>query len=63
MRGLDERRWLTKKESTPTYTLIYDNKVAMISVDAENKPLGVIIEDKNIYQTQKMIFEFIWDKL
>jgi len=63
MRGLDERKWLTKKESAPTYTLIYSGKVAMISVDNKQKPIGVIIEDKNIYQTQKMIFEFIWGKL
>lgn len=62
-RGLDERKWLTKKESAPTYTLIYPSKVAMISVDSNNNPIGVIIEDFNIYKTQKMIFEFIWDKL
>lgn len=63
MRGLDERRWLTKEESAPTYTLIYAGKLAMISVDENKKPIGVIVEDNNIYQTQKMIFEFIWDKL
>ena len=62
-RGLDTRKWLTRKESAPSYTLIYDGKVAMISVDASNKPIGVIIEDTNIYQTQKMIFEFSWSKL
>jgi len=62
-RGLDERKWLTKKESAPTYTLIYAGKTAMISVDSSNNPIGVIIEDKNIYQTQKMTFEFIWEKL
>ncbi|MFA5021174.1 MAG: helix-turn-helix domain-containing protein [Patescibacteria group bacterium] len=61
--GLDERKWLTEKESAPTYTLIYAGKVAMISVDSNNNPLGVMIEDKNIYQTQKMVFEFIWNKL
>jgi len=37
--------------------------MAMISVDSNNNPIGVIIEDFNIYKTQKMIFEFIWDKL
>ena len=62
-RGLDERKWLTKKESAPTYTLIYAGKVAMISVDSNSRPIGVIIEDNNIYQTQKMTFEFIWSKL
>jgi sugar-specific transcriptional regulator TrmB len=63
MRGLDKRKWLTKKESAPTYTLIYGGRVAMISVDSDSRPIGVIIEDNNIYQTQKMTFEFIWSKL
>ncbi len=63
MRGLDERKWLTKEESTPTYTLIYSGKVAMISIDKNQRPIGVIVEDVNIYQTQKMIFDFVWEKL
>jgi hypothetical protein len=58
--GLDERKWLTKETSAPTYTLIYNGKVAMISVDQDNRPLGVIIEDKNIYETQKLLFKFNW---
>ena len=62
-RGLDSRKWMTKKDSAPTYTLIYNGKVAMISVDRNNKPLGIVIEDNNIYQTQKMMFEFIWNKI
>lgn len=62
-RGLDERKWLTKKESAPTYTLIYGGKVAMISVDQNKKPIGAIIEDQNIFETQKMVFEFTFEKL
>lgn len=62
-RGLDERKWLTKKESAPTYILIYAGKVAMISVDTNDSPIGVMIEDNNIFLTQKMTFEFIWEKL
>lgn len=61
--GLDERKWLTEKESAPTYTLIYAGKVAMISLDENKNPIGVIIKDTNLYQTQKMIFEFVWDKI
>lgn len=63
IRGLDSRKWMSKKDSAPTYTLIYNGKVAMISVDKNNKPLGIVIEDDNIYQTQKMFFEFIWNKI
>lgn len=62
-RGFDERKWLSDKQSAPTYTLIYAEKVAMISVDAAGRPLGVIIEDKNLYQTQKMVFEHMWNSL
>lgn len=62
-KGLDERKWLSKKASAPSYTLIYENKVAMISIDDQHKPLGVIIEDKNLFETQKMIFEALWKKI
>ena len=61
--GVDERKWLTKKETTPTYTLLYEGKVAMISVSVDSQPIGVIIEDKNIFETQKMIFEFVWQQI
>ena len=62
-RGLDERKWLTKRESAPTYTLLYAGKVAMVSIDGSGRPIGVMIEDTNIYQTQKMTFEFILNSL
>lgn len=62
-RGLDERKWLTTEHSAPTYTLVYSGKVAMISVDDKKNPMGVLIEDKNIFQTQKIAFEFMWSKL
>ncbi|OGY45532.1 MAG: hypothetical protein A2729_01965 [Candidatus Buchananbacteria bacterium RIFCSPHIGHO2_01_FULL_39_14] len=61
--GLDERKWLSQETGAPTYTIIYAGKIAMIAVDSENHPIGILIEDKNIFQTQKMIFEFIWSKL
>jgi len=63
LRGLDQRKWLTKDEGAPTYSLIYDNKVAMISVDANQTPIGVIIEDKAIASTQLLIFNRIWETL
>jgi HTH-type transcriptional regulator, sugar sensing transcriptional regulator len=62
-KGLDERKWLSKDESSPTYTLIYGNKMAMISVDSNGRPIGVIVEDKNIYLTQIIIFESLWNSL
>ena len=61
--GLDERRCMSEKESSPTYMIIYGGKVAMISLSATGEPVGVIIEDRGLYETQKMIFEFVWNKL
>ncbi len=61
--GLDERKCISKKSSAPTYMIIYAGKVAMISLTATGDPVGVIIEDKGLYETQKMIFEFVWNNL
>jgi sugar-specific transcriptional regulator TrmB len=61
--GLDRRKWLSKRRSAPTYTLIYESKVAMISIDRNAKLHGVIIEDKNLFETQKMLFESLWHKI
>jgi len=61
--GQDERRWLTKKESAPTYTLIYSGKVAMISIGKNNIPHGLIIEDAGIYKTELSIFNSVWKSL
>jgi HTH-type transcriptional regulator, sugar sensing transcriptional regulator len=63
MRGKDERRWLTKKEGVPTYTLIYAGKVAMISVGRHDTPHGLIIEDEGIYATQMLLFNALWDSI
>lgn len=63
LKGLDQRKWLTRKESSPTYILIYHNKIALISVNSNNNPLGVIVEDKGIYNTEKLIFKSLWNNL
>ncbi len=63
LQGLDERKWISKKQGAPTYILIYDNKVAFISIDSFDNPLGVIIEDEGIAETQKIIFKNIWNNL
>lgn len=38
---------------------IYDNKVAYITLEEKNM-IGLIIEDKNIYQLHKSLFEDAW---
>ncbi len=60
---LSEKKSLPGKESSPTYILIYPGKVAMISVNSAKQPLGLIIEDKALYQTQLQLFNFIWQTL
>jgi len=61
--GLDQRKWMNAEQGSPTYILIYHGKVAMISLARNGQPVGVIVEDEALYQTQKMIFEFNWKAL
>lgn len=63
LRGLDERRWLSKISQAPSYLLLYHNKVTMISLNPHKIPIGLIIEDQALFQTQKQIFEEVWRKL
>lgn len=61
--GLDERKWLTSKESAPAYIFIYDKKTAYVSADEKGRLFGAIIDDQSIAQTQKMIFDQLWTHL
>lgn len=61
--GLDERKWLSIKKDegkNMTFIIIYADKCAFISRDSKNNPVGVIIENKMIYETQKAIFLNLW---
>ena len=59
--GLDERKWLDHGENlAATYTIIYSGKVAYITKPEESEPVGVIIVDQGIYETQRMIFNHLW---
>lgn len=63
--GLDERKWLTKKEANAasTYELIYADKVAHISLSESGSPIGVIIQNPDINSTQKIIFQSLWERI
>jgi len=63
LHGLDERKWLTKEVGAPTYTMLYAGKTALISLDDQHEPTGVVIEDANTYKTQLMIFKALWEKI
>lgn len=62
-RGLDERKWLKTEAPAPTYQIIYPGKLALITVDGSGTPLGVTIEDANLSQTQRVLFDALWEKL
>jgi len=61
--GLDERKWLSQDHRAPTYIFVYPGKTAYVSIDEKRQLFGVIIDDKAIASTQKMIFESLWEHL
>lgn len=63
--GFDERKWLQADRVSPraTYEIIYGGKVAHISLDDTDNPVGVVIENESIYETQKIIFQTLWHAL
>jgi len=63
LHGLDERKWLSKDEGAPTYTMLYAGKTALISLNLDKEPIGVVVEDINTYKTKIMIFKALWEKL
>lgn len=60
---LAERRWLSKDQQATTYTIIFGNKTAFISLDDQEQPHGVILEDSNVAQTQILLFQSMWNTL
>lgn len=63
LRGLDERRLLSLLVATPTYIIIYPGKTAYISLNAKSEAVGVVIENAGVYETQKVIFDTLWETL
>jgi sugar-specific transcriptional regulator TrmB len=63
LRGLDERKWLKSAGVSPTYILIYPGKTAYISLNAKQEPIGVVIENRGVFETQKTIFDQLWNTI
>lgn len=63
LRGFDERKWMKADSGIPTYIIIYPGKTAYISLNAKSEPVGVIIENAGVYETQKAIFNALWQTL
>lgn len=62
---LSERRWLQEppEGDVSSYTLIYGNKVAVISISSNLTPYGVVIEDAGSASMQRLLFERLWASL
>jgi sugar-specific transcriptional regulator TrmB len=63
--GLSERRWMPEvgEGELSSYTIIYANKVAHISISQDYTPYGVVIEDVGTADMQRMLFERLWETL
>lgn len=57
-----ERKWLpnTDHELSSSYTIIYGNKLAQISISDDFTPYGVVIEDEGVAEMQRILFERLW---
>ncbi|MCA9325293.1 TrmB family transcriptional regulator [Candidatus Saccharibacteria bacterium] len=62
--AIAERKWLEPgKHDSSSYTIIYGNKVAMISIANNLTPYGVIIEDEGNATMQRHLFDQLWSRL
>jgi len=59
-KNLTEQRVIKQNVNFATVVMIYDNKVSSITMDP-NRMIGVIIEDPDIYKTNKALFDYIWE--
>ncbi len=56
--ALRTTKLISEKFSFATEVVLYDNKVGLFSF-SKDKPMAVIIEDENINQTLKTIFQYV----
>jgi len=57
--AITERRVIAENFTSATVMQIYDGKVSYITLDPE-RTIGVIIEDKSIYEMHRILFELTW---
>lgn len=60
-----ERKWLPSppSEAISSYTIIYGNKVATISIAQNNTPYSVVIEDAGAAAMQLLLFKRLWQQI
>ncbi|WP_062260108.1 TrmB family transcriptional regulator [Endozoicomonas arenosclerae] len=61
---LSERKWINASgKIDASYIAIYPPKVAMISLASMDYPVAVVIDSKEIANTQQIIFDTLWSTL
>jgi len=59
-RALREIRFLPQGFRINTHMQIYESKIAILTL-RKDEPIGVIIEDKDIVETQASLFRVLWE--
>jgi len=57
---LRKTRFIPKIEGFPNTMYIYGNKVAILDTNPDS-PTGILIQNENVANTQRAIFETIWE--
>ncbi len=62
---LSKRRWLAEPDeiTIASYTIIYGNKTAQISISNDYTPYAVVIENSGATAMQRLLFEKLWATL
>jgi sugar-specific transcriptional regulator TrmB len=50
------------KSKIKTATWLYNGKIAMVSLE-EKEPIGILVNEKNFYETHQMMFDLLWGNL
>ncbi|HVX58920.1 MAG TPA: helix-turn-helix domain-containing protein [Candidatus Saccharimonadales bacterium] len=63
--AVSERKWLPEPDagSISSYTIIYGDKVANISISNDYTPYAVVVEDAGSAAMQRLLFEKLWKSL
>jgi HTH-type transcriptional regulator, sugar sensing transcriptional regulator len=63
--AVSERKWLPEpnEAGVSSYTIIYGDKVASISMSSDYAPYGVVVEDPGAAAMQKLLFDQLWDAI
>lgn len=62
---VSQRKWLAEPKGgeISSYTIIYGDKVANISISSDYTPYAVVVEDAGAAAMQRLLFERLWASL